>query len=66
ETEKLEVWKEGYQKPSCYDPCEAGEVPMTSVDGGHAEYSGLSMSGTQTSEEAMEANTWPDAYLLSP
>lgn len=57
EREQLKVWKEGVQKPSCYELCGPGELPATTIGGVTSEWSGLTMSGTQTNEEAIEADT---------
>ena len=60
EAQDLKVSKEGAQKPGCYetiaDSCE-GKYPLTSIGGAPGELSGLSISGTQTDEETLEANT---------
>lgn len=61
ERERFRVWSEGLQRPSCYEgsPCELGGVslPVTSIGGAPGKASGLSMLGTQTNEEAIEADT---------
>jgi len=60
EAEGLKVSKEGTQKPGCYEtsgPSCEGEYPLTSVGGAPGEISGLSISGTQTDDEKLEATT---------
>ncbi len=60
EAEDLKVFKEGVQTPSCYEtasPSCAGEYPLTSIGGAPGENSGLTISGAQTSEEKLEADT---------
>jgi hypothetical protein len=60
EAADLKIRKEGAQVPSCYetsvDSCE-GEYPLISIGGAPGELAGLSISGTQTDEEVLEANT---------
>jgi hypothetical protein len=56
ETEQFKVWKEGSQRPSCYEPCMPGEQPTTTIGDVAYEWSGLSMSGTQADEETIEAD----------
>ncbi len=58
ETERLSVYHIGTQEPECYEPCEAGEEPSTSIGGAPAVPSGLSMSGTQSNQEAIEADRY--------
>jgi|GEM_PF-6421528 hypothetical protein len=60
EAEDLKVIKEGVQVPSCYEtgtPSCAGEFPPTSIGGAPGESSGLTISGIQTDEEKIEADT---------
>ncbi|HSZ06576.1 MAG TPA: hypothetical protein VK778_15420 [Solirubrobacteraceae bacterium] len=62
EAELLRVGKEGAQEPSCYEPMACGEtgawqIPFSSIGGGPMLFSGLSAAGTQSDEEAIEADT---------
>ena len=57
EAERLRTYKDGLQRPSCYEPCTTGEAPETTVGGVTAPFSGLSFTGTQKDEEAIEAST---------
>jgi hypothetical protein len=60
EQQKVRVFKNGWQNPSCSEPCESGsphEYLETSIDGAAPVVSGLSMPSLLSSEEKIEINS---------